>query len=59
MNKDGKVNISDVTALINLLLTNNTDITEHPEGDMNESGDLTISDVTALVNYLLTNGGGN
>ena len=59
VNKDGKVNISDVTALINLLLTNNTDITEHPEGDMNESGDLTISDVTALVNYLLTNGGGN
>ena len=59
VNKDGKVNISDVTALINLLLTNNTDMVEHPEGDMNESGDLTISDVTALVNYLLTNGGGN
>ena len=57
MNKDGKGSIADVTALVNLLLTNNTDITEYPEADMNESGDITIADVTALINYLLTNGG--
>ena len=57
VNKDGKVSIADVTALVNLLLTNNTDITEYPEADMNESGDITIADVTALINYLLTNGG--
>ena len=57
VNKDGKVSIADVTALVNLLLTNNTDITQYPEADMNESGDITIADVTALINYLLTNGG--
>ena len=54
VNGDGKVTISDVTALINLLLTNG----EMPStADFNGDGRVTISDVTALVNYLLTNGG--
>ncbi len=53
VNKDGKVNISDVTSLIDLLLSGGEMI---PEGDCNQDGAMNISDVTALIDYLL---GGN
>ena len=50
-NGDGQVNISDVTTLINILLTGRAGDTIN---DMNGDGRLTISDVTTLINYLLT-----
>lgn len=51
VNKDGKVNISDVTTLINYLLSSG----EKPaEADTNLDQNVNITDVTALINYLLS-----
>ena len=52
VNGDGLVNISDVTALINILLSGgeyniNT-------SDVNQDGNVNIGDVTALINMLLS-----
>ena len=49
---DGSVNISDVTALINGLLSNAEGI-DAQRADCNGDGALNIEDVTALINYLL------
>jgi hypothetical protein len=52
INGDHQVTISDVTALINLLLSNG----EMPAtADVDGNGTTTISDVTALISYLLRN----
>ena len=53
VNKDNNINITDVTVLINYLLTDTSLAPE--EADMNQNGEINISDVTALINYLLTN----
>lgn len=53
VNMDGTVNITDVTALINMLLTGN--ITT-PSADVNGDDKVNITDVTALINMLLTKG---
>ena len=53
VNGDTEVNISDVTALINLLLSHGE---YNPAGDMNEDGELTITDVTKLINFILSHG---
>ena len=52
VNHDGRVNIGDVTALINRLLsgTGGCDICADVNGDEN----INIGDVTALINYLLS-----
>ena len=52
VNGDGSVNISDVTALINLLLEGGT--ISNPVADCNQDGSININDVTALINYLLS-----
>jgi hypothetical protein len=50
---NGSVNIGDVTALINILLSG-----LEPESiaaaDVNQDGHLTIDDVTKLINFLLS-----
>ena len=51
VNGDGNVNISDVTSLINYLLTDNN---RTSSCDVNGDGFVNISDVTTLINYLLT-----
>lgn len=51
VNDDGSVNISDVTALIDLLLGGGT--ISNPAADANQDGNVNISDVTALIDYLL------
>ena len=51
VNDDGVINITDVTKLINLLLTHGE---YKPAADMNEDGVITITDVTKLINYLLS-----
>ena len=52
MNGDGSVNISDVTALIDLLLGGGT--ISNPAADCNQDSSINISDVTALIDYLLS-----
>jgi hypothetical protein len=52
VNSDGYVNISDVTALIDLLLGGGT--INNPAADFNNDTNVTISDVTALIDYLLS-----
>ena len=50
VNRDGKVNIGDVTDLINMLLSN----AEYDEqADCSLDGRMNIGDVTALIQYLL------
>ena len=51
VNGDGSVNISDVTALVNIILGKGTD--ENGTADVNNDGSVNISDVTALVNIIL------
>ena len=55
VNHDGSVTISDVTALIDYLLSGDGSASGCAIcGDVNESGDVTIADVTALIDMLLS-----
>jgi hypothetical protein len=47
---DGQETVSDVTALIDLLLDGGTHSTA---GDVDYDGQVTVADVTALIDYLL------
>ena len=53
INKDGFVTISDVTDLIDFLLSGNGDVTLDV-ADVDSSGDISISDVTTLIDMLLS-----
>ena len=53
VNCDGNVNISDVTALINYLLSGDASPFDRLAADVNTDGNVNISDVTALINLLL------
>ena len=55
VNRDGKVNIADVTALINYLLTLDASGVDILAVDTNDDGKRNIADVTALINFLLSN----
>ena len=52
VNSDGEVNISDVNALIDMILTQSATTA----GDVNSDGEVNISDVNALIDIIL--GGG-
>ena len=54
VNGDGSVNISDVTALIDYLLTGNASGINLSGADCNQDSSVNISDVTALIDYLLS-----
>ena len=51
VNGDGKVNVSDVTALVNMILGVIT--TNQERSDVNGDGKVNVSDVTALINIIL------
>ncbi len=51
VNRDGNVDISDVVALVNIILNSSSDHQE--EADLNNDGNIDISDVVALVNIIL------
>ena len=51
VNGDGKVNVSDVTALVNMIL--GVIPKDFTRGDINGDGKINVSDVTALVNLIL------
>ena len=55
VNGDGSVNISDVTALIDYLLSGDASDINQTGADCNQDGSVNISDVTALIDYLLSN----
>ena len=55
VNGDGSVNISDVTALIDYLLSGNASGINLSGADCNQDSSVNISDVTALIDYLLSN----
>ena len=54
VNDDGSVNISDVTALIDYLLSNNASGINLAGADCNQDSSVNISDVTSLIDYLLS-----
>ena len=54
VNGDGGVNISDVTALIDYLLSGNANGVNLSAADGNQDNSVNISDVTALIDYLLS-----
>jgi hypothetical protein len=49
VNGDGEVNISDVNALIDMLLTGQADAS----GDVNGDGEVNIADVNAVIDIIL------
>ena len=53
VNKDGLVNIADVTTLIDYLLSQDTTTIDLDAANCNLDDDINIADVTALVDYLL------
>jgi formylglycine-generating enzyme required for sulfatase activity len=54
VNCDGYVNISDVTKLIDLLLSDNSEGLSIDKADTNLDGNVNIADVTMLIDYLLS-----
>ena len=54
VNNDGNINISDVTALINYLLSQNATGLNLDAANCNLDNTINISDVTTLINYLLS-----
>ena len=53
VNGDGTVNIADVTALIDYLLSGNASGVNVAAADCNQDNSVNIADVTALIDYLL------
>ena len=51
VNRDGSVNVSDVTALINMIL--GVLAKDEESADVNNDGSVNVSDVTALINIIL------
>ena len=51
VNGDGEVNIADVNALIDQILTGNST----PAGDVNGDGEVNIADVNAVIDIILNN----
>ncbi|MBR4829802.1 MAG: BspA family leucine-rich repeat surface protein [Muribaculaceae bacterium] len=54
VNGDNSVNIADVTALINYLLTDDPTGINLDAANCNQDGAVNIADVTTLINFLLT-----
>ncbi|MBO4444210.1 MAG: dockerin type I repeat-containing protein [Bacteroidaceae bacterium] len=50
VNKDGDVNVTDVTALVSMILGNSV---KNDMSDVNADGDVNVTDVTALVSIIL------
>ena len=53
VNDDGKLSISDVTALIDYLLSHNSEDINMNAADVNQDNNISIGDVTALIDMLL------
>ena len=53
VNMDGEMNIADVTALIDYLLSGNASAIDLTAADVNGDGEVNIADVTVLIDLLL------
>ena len=53
VNGDGKVNITDVTMLIDYVLTGNSDGISLDGADCSQDGNVNITDVTVLIDFVL------
>ena len=53
VNGDGDLTITDVTGLIDAILSGDPDVMNNPYADVNGDGKVTIADVTALISSLL------
>ena len=53
VNSDGKLNILDVTMLINYIIGNDPEGFNPDLADVNEDGAINVADVTALINLIL------
>ena len=49
MNGDGEVNIADINAIINVILTG----AENAAADVNGDGEINIADINAIINLIL------
>ena len=54
VNNNGTINVADVTALINYVLSHNDEGIYLPNCDVNGDSLITIGDVTMLINYVLS-----
>ena len=54
VNNDGTVNISDVTALIDYILSHDATGINLQAADCNQDENINISDVTALIDFILS-----
>ncbi|MBO4814575.1 MAG: BspA family leucine-rich repeat surface protein [Muribaculaceae bacterium] len=52
-NGDGKVDVQDITAIINYILGNNPSPFNVEAADVNHTGDVNVMDVTAIINIIL------
>ena len=57
VDSDGLVNINDVVALIDVLLSGNTAVVSVEDADLNANGRLDIDDLATLIDLLLHNHG--
>ena len=55
VNGDSRLSISDMTALVDVLLTEDTSAVNIANSDLNADGKVDIADVTALIDMLLAN----
>ena len=53
LNCDGFVNMDDLTAMINYLVTNDASNIKLDNADVNHSGSVNMDDLTRLINYLV------
>lgn len=51
VNGDGEVNIADINAVIDMILSGSFEI----NGDVNADGEINIADINAVINQILTN----
>ena len=57
VNRDGFVNVTDVSCMVNIALGKDNTIPykyDHDAADYNKDNSVDVSDVTPLVNYVLT-----
>ena len=53
VNEDGYTNVTDVSVLINYLISGNSTDINTDNADMNQDGELNVTDVTLLINMLI------
>ena len=53
VNGDGEVNISDVNAIVNIILGATVDTSTMTRADVNEDGEVNISDINAVLDIIL------